>query len=139
MRWKALFSFLFLLFFTSFVFAGTTGKITGIVIDRDTKQPLPGANVIIEGTNMGAAADMKGNYIIINVPPGIYTVKAMMIGYGAMRVTNVRVSVNLTTTVNFELSTTVLDMGKEVTVVAERKSRKCRWKIFIKYLNCKQG
>ena len=120
MRGKSLFSLLILLLFVSFAHAGTTGKVTGIVVDGDTKQPLPGANVIIEGTNMGAATDLEGNFIIINVPPGIYTLKAMMIGYSAMRVTNVRVSVNLTTTVNFELKTTVLDMGKEVTIVAER-------------------
>ena len=52
--------------------AGVTGKIAGLVKDKDTGEALPGANVIIEGTNRGAAADADGNYIMINVPPGTY-------------------------------------------------------------------
>jgi len=112
--------FCILLTSTMYLYGGITGKITGIVVDADSKQPLPGTNIIIEGTTMGAATDLEGNYIIINIPPGIYTVKAMMMGYTTMNVTEVRVNVNLTRTVNFELKPTVLEMGEEVTIVAER-------------------
>jgi len=112
-------AFLFV-FFPIQLLAGTTGKIAGKVIDAKTKEPLPGVNVIIEGTTMGAAADVNGSFVILNVPPGIYTLKAMMIGYKAMRVENVRVSVDLTTEVNFTLQPTVLQIGETVTVVAER-------------------
>ena len=59
--------------------------------------------------------------IIINVPPGTYQVKAMMMGYQPRRVENVRVSIDLTTTINIELNSSVLDLGEEVTVVAERE------------------
>lgn len=118
---RKLFTFTFSIVFIAFnLYAGTTGKITGVVKDAETNQPLPGANVIIEGTTFGAAADFDGNFIIINVPPGIYTVKAVMMGYTAMKVTELHVNVDLTTTVNFNLQPTVLDMGQEVTVVAER-------------------
>ena len=103
------------------VFSGTTGKLTGVVIDSETKSPLPGANVMIDGTIFGAATDLEGNYIIINVPPGIYKVKAMMMGYTTTNITNVSVNVNLTSTVNFELKPTVLEMGEEVTIVADRE------------------
>jgi len=41
--------------------AGTTGKIAGVVVDDATKEPQPGANVMIVGTTMGAAADMEGS------------------------------------------------------------------------------
>ena len=100
--------------------AGTTGKITGIVRDGETIEPLPGANIVIDGTTMGAATDMKGNYIIINIPPGTYTLRIMMMGYTTTRITEVRVNIDLTTTVNVSLNPTVLDMGNEVTIVAER-------------------
>jgi len=78
--------------FTSLLYAGTTGKIRGIVKDAATGDPLPGANVMIthvwnEGietpfsSNMGAAAGMNGDYIILQIPPGIYSVTATMMGY----------------------------------------------------------
>ncbi|MBC7187271.1 MAG: carboxypeptidase-like regulatory domain-containing protein, partial [Calditrichaeota bacterium] len=100
--------------------AGTTGKIAGRVVDADTNQPLPGVNVVIEGTMMGAATDANGYYFVINVPPGVYTVKASMIGYQEVRYENVRVSIDMTTPLNFRLKETVLDLGEAVTVVAER-------------------
>lgn len=99
--------------------AGTTGKIAGYVKDKETGDPLPGANIIIEGTTMGAAADIHGYYFIINVPPGVYKLTATMMGYTKMTVENVRVVVDLTTEVNFELEAVVL-VGKAITVTAER-------------------
>ncbi|MDZ7393019.1 MAG: carboxypeptidase-like regulatory domain-containing protein [candidate division KSB1 bacterium] len=99
--------------------AGTTGKIVGTVTDKETKAPLPGVNVIIEGTAMGAATNLQGYYVILNVPPGIYTVRASMIGYARVSATQVRVSIDQTTTVDFALEPQTL-MGQEVTVVAER-------------------
>lgn len=47
-----------------------TGKITGIVKESQTEAPLPGANVILEGTTMGAATDLEGRFII----PGFHLV-----------------------------------------------------------------
>ena len=100
--------------------AGTTGKIAGRVTDAQTGEGLPGVNVIIVGTTMGAATDLDGYYVILNVPPGIYEVKALMIGYQELIFTEVNVSVDLTTTVDFKLQSTVLKLGKEVVVVAEK-------------------
>jgi len=102
------------------VLSGTKGKIVGKVTDAQTGEPLPGVNVIIEGTTMGAATDEKGNYLILNIPPGRYTLRAQMIGYKTQRVENIHVSIDLTTTVNFSLESTVLAVGETVTVVAER-------------------
>ncbi len=102
------------------LYPGTTGKIAGRVIDKETRQGLPGVNVIIEGTTLGAATDANGNFIILMVPPGIYAIRAMMIGYSNFRYENVKVSVDLTTKLEIELTTTILDIGEEVTVVAER-------------------
>jgi outer membrane receptor for ferrienterochelin and colicin len=114
-------SFLYLLLFLGQIaYSGTTGKISGVVVDASSNEPLPGANVIIEGTTMGAATNLEGQYSILNVPPGVYTLRAGMIGYQATRVKNVNVSIDLTTEIDFSLPETVLEMGESVTIVAER-------------------
>ena len=81
--------------------AATTGKINGTVRDAQTGEPLAGANIILEGTSLGAAADLDGDYYIINVPPGAYTLKVTMIGYKTTTQTSVNVSVDRTFTADF--------------------------------------
>jgi len=98
---------------------GTTGKISGYVKDKETGDPLPGVNIVLQGTTIGAATNLEGYYFIINVPPGKYTVVATMMGYGTMKVTDVQVLNDLTTRQDFLLEPAVL-RGEEVTVVAER-------------------
>ncbi len=100
--------------------AGTTGKIVGRVVDAETGEALPGVNVIVEGTTLGAATDMDGKFIILRVPPGQYTLRAEMIGYNPTRVENIRVMIDKTARVDFQLQKTVLQLGKTVTVVAQR-------------------
>lgn len=80
-----------------------TGKVVGKVLDLETGEVLIGANVIIEGTQLGAATDLNGEYFILNVPPGAYTITSKFIGYRAEKISNIKVSVNLTTEVNFNL------------------------------------
>jgi outer membrane receptor protein involved in Fe transport len=104
-------------------FAQTTGKIAGKVVDKDTGEPLTGANVILLRTLSGAAADANGYYFIINIPPGSYDVQASMIGYTPVKMKNVRVSVNSTTNLEFELEKTVLQ-GEAVVVTASAVSFK---------------
>jgi len=100
--------------------AGTTGKISGRVVEASTNKPLPGVNILVEGTTMGASTDANGFYYIINVPVGTYALRAQMIGYGTVRVSNVKVLGDLTTEINFSLQTKVLSAGKVVEVVAQR-------------------
>ena len=121
MRAKAKFasSVTITLLLANFVFAGTGGKITGTVTDAETGKPLPAANVIIEGTTIGAAANKEGYYVILNVPPGTYNLKASMMGYAKVTVTGVRVRIDQTTTIDFKMKPTVLT-GEEVIVVAKR-------------------
>ena len=103
------------------LFAAITGKIAGSIKDAESGGPLPGANVMLEGTMMGAAADANGNYFIINVPPGNYSLKSTMMGYETVTKTNVIVRIDRTTAVDFSLKPVVLDAGAEVTIVAERE------------------
>ncbi|MFH1196199.1 MAG: TonB-dependent receptor [bacterium] len=102
------------------VFAGTTGKISGKVTDAATGEPLIGVNVVIEGTSLGAATDFEGEYYILNISPGVYTVKASYIGYNGSSMEGVRVKVDLTTKVDFQLSSTAIQIGEEITVVGQR-------------------
>ncbi|MCI0694700.1 TonB-dependent receptor [candidate division KSB1 bacterium] len=99
--------------------AGTTGKIKGKVTDRESGEPLPGANVLILGTTFGAASDFNGEFVILNVPPGLYTVKSTFIGYQEVSILNIRVNADLTTEANFKMPTTAVEVG-EVSIVAER-------------------
>jgi len=111
--------FLLLLLNATVIFAQTTGKIAGSVIDKETKQVLAGANVFIEGTSIGAATDTKGEFHIINVPPGNYTLNVQMMGYALFQIEKLRVSVNRTAYVKVELTSTVLE-GETVVVQAEK-------------------
>ena len=89
------------------------GSIKGKVIDKKTKEPLPGVNVIIEHTTVGAATDKNGDYMIKNVPTGQLHVVASMIGYiREHKVINIQP--DETQTVNFELESTILEMGAVV-------------------------
>ena len=67
--------------FTVTLVADTHGKIAGRVTDAENGQALPGVDVVIEGTMMGASTNADGYYTILNVPPGTYTVKFSIIGY----------------------------------------------------------
>ena len=108
-------SFLLLaILFSSKVYAGTTGKLTGKVTDATTNEPLIGTNVVIVGTNMGAAADAQGNYFILNIPPGTYQVKATQIGYSATIIENVKVSVDQTTRIDIKLGEKVVQLQNVV-------------------------
>lgn len=100
--------------------AQTTGKISGVIKDTETGEPLRGANVILVGTYKGAATDVNGRYFILNVPVGRYDVQATMMGYTTVKKTEVLVSLDRITTLNFELLGTVIQ-GEEVFVVAKRE------------------
>lgn len=99
--------------------AAQYGKVTGVVREAGTQEPLPGVNVQIEGTTLGAVTDVDGNYVIIGVRPGTYTVAATYIGYQPTRTSNVRVQIDQTATVDFILSEGDIQ-GQEIEVVAER-------------------
>ncbi|MBN1466203.1 TonB-dependent receptor [candidate division KSB1 bacterium] len=100
--------------------AGTTGKLSGTVKDKATQEALPGVNIVLENTQIGAATNTNGEYTILNVPPGVYTLTVSMMGYKATRIEGVRVSIDLTTRQDVALEETVLDAGETVTIVAER-------------------
>lgn len=96
-----------------------TGRISGKVVDKQTGEPLIGANVIIIGSSFGAATNINGEYTINNVFAGNYTVKASFIGYQDVTVQNVVVNAGLTTRLNFELSSKEI-ATQEIVIVSQR-------------------
>ncbi|MCH8121806.1 MAG: carboxypeptidase-like regulatory domain-containing protein [Bacteroidetes bacterium] len=86
------------------VFAQNTGKLSGLVTDGDTGDPLPGATVLVVGTQLGSITDVDGNYFIIGVPVGNYDLQASFVGYQNHIVQGVDVSTGYTQEVNFILS-----------------------------------
>lgn len=108
----------FFLLLTACVYSGTTGKLTGRITDADTGENLIGANILLEGTSLGAASDINGNYVILNIPPGIYNVKISSIGYTTQLISNVRIVVDQTTNVSVEMKSASVEIT-EVIVTAK--------------------
>jgi hypothetical protein len=105
--------------FSVLCLAGNTGKISGKVTDKATGEPLISANVTIKGLKIGAATDVNGDYFILNVPPGTYTLSVSMLGYETINSSNVSIIIDRTTTKNYALNTTLIE-GEAVNIVAER-------------------
>ncbi|MCK4578232.1 MAG: TonB-dependent receptor, partial [Candidatus Marinimicrobia bacterium] len=99
----------------SSIATASTGKLTGRIIDRDTQHPLVGANVILTGTDLGAATNSEGHFRITGIPVGSYNVQVMMMGYEAQVRANVHVVPQRETVITVPLAATVL-RGEGVTV-----------------------
>ena len=98
--------------------AGTTGKVMGTVMD-EKGQPLPGASVVLEGTQRGATTDADGFYVVVSVDPDVYKATASMVGYHPITQDEVAVRADFTTTLNFRLREQELEL-EEMVVTAER-------------------
>ncbi|MCE2441558.1 MAG: carboxypeptidase-like regulatory domain-containing protein [Candidatus Latescibacteria bacterium] len=107
-------------FAASAVMAATTGKIVGRVTD-EKGEPLPGASVAIEEARLGGTTDADGFYVIVSVTPGQYKLTASMVGFHSVIQEQVGVRVDFTTTVNFQLRETELEL-EDMVVVAERRT-----------------
>jgi hypothetical protein len=109
----------FFLFLAAEPVLAQSGRISGRVTDAATRDPIPGANVVIEGTQRGATTSADGYYSIINVPPGTHRLQISFVGYATHIAENVRVSIDEVTTLNVPLREEVI-RGEEIVVRAER-------------------
>lgn len=114
---KYLITPLFIIFY-SVTSLAQSGKISGRVTDENN-EPLIAANVLIKGTNQGAATDIDGYYSILNVRPGTYTLTFKYIGYQTKVITDVNVNSDKTTNLDVVLNTEIIQ-GEVVTVVAQK-------------------
>ncbi|HEX9973550.1 MAG TPA: carboxypeptidase-like regulatory domain-containing protein, partial [bacterium] len=110
------------LYLTAMLLAGNlfaaSGIIKGRVVDSETGDALPGTNVSIKGTNMGAATDLKGYYTVTNVPPGQFTLKVTYIGYESQEMT-IFVPSGETVVQDFKLKYGQVLQGETVVVTAQ--------------------
>jgi len=109
--------FFAVIFSAGLIAQNLTGKLSGTV--SSDGEPLVGANVVLEGTSSGAASDVNGTYYIFDVQPGTYTLRVNYIGYKAQIVSNVRVTIGLTTIQDFEMEVAAVE-GETVEVTAEK-------------------
>lgn len=101
------------------LFAAGGGKIHGKIVDKENGQPLPGATVRILGTTRGAVTDVNGEYYILNVEVGTYTLEASFVGYRSVQISNIIVNSNLTTEADFQLPKSAVQVAP-VEIVARR-------------------
>ncbi len=112
-------AFLFIVIFISSLAAQQTGIIGGTIIDKKTGEALPGVNVSIIGTVLGAATDGSGNFVIERVPVGAVTLQVSMIGYKRLE-QQVDVQAGQTASFNVQLEETILETA-EVMVTANKR------------------
>ena len=110
--------FIYTLFFITIICAGTTGKLSGIVYDADTKEPIVGCNVIVQNSDLGTATDEDGYFFIMNISPGPYDIRFSMIGYSDCLVNKLEVNSDLTTALNVPMELSALS-GEEVVITAD--------------------
>ena len=103
------------------VYAQKSGNISGIVTDKKTGEPLPGANVFLEGTSLGAATSVNGQYAIRQVPPGDYNMMVKYIGYKEEKLA-ITVKSGATTEINVGLNYVTIE-SKTVTVTAQAEGQ----------------
>ncbi len=97
------------------------GTLAGKVTDSNTGIPLPGANIILVQTVMGASSDLDGNFEVDNIPAGKYEVKATMMGYKNMTVA-VTITSGEKTVINFKLEETAIE-SPAIVVTASKKAQ----------------
>lgn len=115
-RKNLILTFLLITLISTLTFA-QAGKIAGKVVDEEFGDGLIGANVIVEGTSIGAATDIEGNFLINNVPAGTYNVVFSMIGFEKKKVTGVVITDGKVTRLEVTLGTESFETD-EVVVTA---------------------
>jgi hypothetical protein len=98
-----------------------TGSIEGTATDKKNKEALPGVTIMIDGTSLGASADINGHFIITNIKPGRYRVKASSISYNVALLEDVKVDADKTTHISFSLSENAVTL-EGVTVTGVKRT-----------------
>jgi len=96
--------FIFIIFSSSIIIAGSNGLIKGKVTDQKTGNVLMGVKVSIEGKKINAFTNKAGDYTILNIPPGLYSLAANYAGYTSFKIPNIKVAADSTTIINISLS-----------------------------------
>ncbi|HPN36735.1 MAG TPA: TonB-dependent receptor [bacterium] len=103
------------------LYAAANGRIVGTVTDASTGAPLPGANLFLDGTAIGAVSDLKGAYQIQRIPSGSFILKIRFVGYKGKEVP-VTIAEDETKNINIKLEYDVLK-GETVTITAQAEGQ----------------
>ena len=95
------------------------GKLAGRIQDARTGEALIGVNILVPDTQQGTITDVDGNYILLNLRPGEYTIVFSYIGYETRRVEGIRIVTDQTTRYDLGLNDQAI-AGEEVVIQAER-------------------
>lgn len=96
------------------------GELRGTVRDAATGEPLPGANVLVEGTVIGASCDRRGRFALLGLPPGSYTVTVSLVGYERRRST---VTIGAEAPAELDVPLTLTAVGTEAVIVTGARRR----------------
>ena len=107
-----------MLFYSSLFSQDLTGDLYGRIYDGTTKQPIPFANVIVIGTNNGAATDEDGFFKIKSLPVNTYQVRASVVGFNPQTKTDVVIQTSKPTEIDFELMPQAIEL-EGVTVTSD--------------------
>ena len=117
--YKHLFS---ILFFSFIALDAQKGSISGTVLDSKNKNPLIGANVLLDGTSQGAATNADGRYSITQVKPGDYTIVVSYMGYKTSK-TPVSIEAGGALTSNLMLDPEAIKLETYVVTASRRRER----------------
>ena len=121
-----------------FLCAGTVygATITGIITDSAIGDVLPGANVFIKGTNLGSATNLRGEFIITNIPPGKHQLEVRYIGY-KNEIVDITVRSDQTAELNISLVHQAIK-GEEVVITAQAAGQTAAINQQIRAINIKK-
>ncbi|MDQ3536599.1 MAG: TonB-dependent receptor [Bacteroidota bacterium] len=110
---QRIFHYISLIFFllNSTFLVAQNGIIEGKIVDGISKEEIVGANVIVEGTGLGASTDINGNYVIENVEPGKHIVVISFISYVTKKIQDVEVKPGAKTSINAVIEEAVTELA----------------------------
>ncbi|MDH4070731.1 MAG: TonB-dependent receptor [Ignavibacteria bacterium] len=118
-RWSILISLLF----CSASLLAQTGSISGTITDSETSEPVPSANVLIKGTQVGTTTDLDGAFELRGVDPGSYMLVVSSVGFEGKEVTVAVVS-GQTAQIQISLAQRSVEMGDVTVLGASLRSEK---------------
>ena len=113
---KRLFIFAMIMLFALQAVAGT---LTGRVTDAESGDPVAGANALLLGTALGAAADKDGRFEIRDIPDGTYTLQVQAMGFEKMLITGIEIKGKTPVVLNIRINPSTLE-GSAVTTTVDR-------------------
>lgn len=111
---RYLLAWLGLFFLSVYSFGQNQGTLSGRIVDAKTEEPLIGASVFLQGTDLGAATDVDGRYTITGIPPQTYNVEASYVGYTTQVKYNIVIRSEGNIDVDFALEAQASELGEVV-------------------------